>query len=165
MFSVPDALIAVHPQPAWRSRGQYVFQNLYTEGGQQKSEQCWGRRLVGGGLEVGCIPIVLNHFAMGDHIVEGEKEHIWKQVRSCGSSVIRFFPTSPSKKDINTLMHGVRERAGIMELAAKNEILAIHCQTVQIENLMSDFAEELLAKEVILKWEFGFRPERKIELI
>jgi hypothetical protein len=160
MFSVPDSLITVHPQPAWRSRGQYVFQNLYYEGSQQKSEQCWGRRLLRGGLEVGCIPFVLNHFAMGDHIVEDEEEHVWKQVRSCGSSVMRYFPTSPKKKDINNLMKGVRERAGIMELSAKNEQLAIHCQTVQIEDLMIEFAEELLAKGDILKWEFGFRPER-----
>jgi hypothetical protein len=59
--------VAVHPDPVWRSRSNFVLSATLPANGTQKTiEQLWGRRLSEYSFEICCIPFFVYGISLAD---------------------------------------------------------------------------------------------------
>ncbi|MCK6407034.1 MAG: DUF4265 domain-containing protein [Rhodocyclaceae bacterium] len=66
--------IAVHPQPAWADRANFViFADLEPFGMPGKWEQLWARQTAESAFELCCIPFFTYGLALGDEVVTRQK--------------------------------------------------------------------------------------------
>src|SRR6266581_8592772 len=57
---------AVHQEPVWRARANFIIAAETPDGGDAKTEQLWARQLGENRFEICCIPLFLYEIALGD---------------------------------------------------------------------------------------------------
>ena len=107
--------IAVHPDPVWRDRADFLVRARVDDGW----EQIWSRKLADGAFEVCCIPFFVHDLALGD-IVDTESvpgsQYAIKAVREeSGHRTYRaWFGDSPNPE---------RTRADVMDFVTQSGCL------------------------------------------
>ena len=82
---------AVHQDPAWWDRSNFIIAAPVSDGGDIKTEQLWARKDDKGGFEVCCIPFFAYDLALGD-VVEADAEYLVRRViRPSGRFVFRVW--------------------------------------------------------------------------
>ena len=70
---------AVHLDPVWRERSDFVIAAEIASGGEARTEQLWARRINGYRFEICCIPFFVYDVALGD-VVETDGDYIVRRV-------------------------------------------------------------------------------------
>jgi hypothetical protein len=82
---------AVHKEPIWRERSNFIIAASIPDGGDVETEQLWARREDGGNFEICCIPFFVYDLALGD-IVETDSSYLVSRVvRESGRYVFRLW--------------------------------------------------------------------------
>lgn len=70
---------AVHQEPVWRDRSNFVIAAAVPGGGDTETEQLWGRQIDERRFEICCIPFFVYDLALGD-VVETDGDYIVERV-------------------------------------------------------------------------------------
>ena len=130
---------AVHPDPVWRSRADFVIGARLPEG----SEQLWAKQLTEQAFELCCIPFFAYGLALGD-VVETDAEYEVRRVtRPSGRSVFRvWFGDSPlSTTDRDRLAADLTEAGALVERSSVN-LLAVDAASQDLADSLAAYLGE-----------------------
>jgi hypothetical protein len=88
---------AVHLEPVWRERSNFVIAAEVPDGGDTETEQLWARQIDEHRFEICCIPFFVFDIALGD-VVETDRQAVTSSV---SGSVSRFIHAMKSAKSSN----------------------------------------------------------------
>ena len=107
--------IAVHREPAWRERSDFILRaRIDPDGTDLELEQLWGRRVDNDRFELCCIPFFLYDVALGDVVETAEDLFVSGVWRASGRYVFRVFfgePSSPRSETVEEL----KDLGGLVE--------------------------------------------------
>lgn len=82
---------ALHPEPVWRERSNFVIAAEVPDGGDTETEQLWARQIDEHRFEICCIPFFVFDLALGD-VVETDGDYLVRRVvESSGRYVFRVW--------------------------------------------------------------------------
>src|SRR5947209_2116831 len=77
---------AVHSEPVWRDRSNFIIAAEVLGGGDTRTEQLWARQVDEHRFEVCCIPFFVYDVALGDVVVTSPKgDRKYTSWRRCSS--------------------------------------------------------------------------------
>lgn len=86
-----DAREAVHPEPVWRARSDFVIAARLQEDDELEFEQLWARQVAPYRFELCCIPFFLFDMALGDVVETDEDYTVRRVVEPSGRYVFRVW--------------------------------------------------------------------------
>lgn len=137
MAEANDDKIAVHQDPVWRDRANFVIRAKLEEEGRW--EQLWARQLSENRFEICCIPFFVYDLALGDEVetepTEGAKYVVKQVVKDSGRYTFRVW--SGDSHDRQAVDEVVAKAA---ELGCAVEWHSVHLIAISAE---PDFAQQL----------------------
>jgi hypothetical protein len=139
---------AVHPEPAWRERADFIIDAKLPKGRRLQWEQLWARQVGPYRFEVCCIPFFVYDLALGDEVETGEhgdERYVLQQVsRTSGHYTFRVWfgsdhPPSATEEVLNEV-----ERLGCLFEWYSDNLLALDAPT---DTLAQALADLLYARE------------------
>jgi len=129
---------AVHPEPVWRDRSNFVIGARLPEPG--RTEQLWARQLGERRFEVCCIPFFLYDVALGDVVETDENYDFVRVVRPSGRYVFRvWFGDSTYSKD--RVADGLTKLGALLEWSSAN-LLAVDAADDEQAKAVADFLQD-----------------------
>ena len=125
---------AVHEEPVWRERADFIIAAELIGGSEVKTEQLWARRLDEHRFEICCIPFFVYDLALGDVVETDDAYLVRRVVVPSGRFVFRvWFGESFHPRD--EIASQLDELGAVLEWSSPN-LLAV------------DAADECLAKSI-----------------
>lgn len=131
---------AVHQDPVWRSRSNFIIAAPIDGGRDFKTEQLWARKDDEGRFELCCIPFFVYDLALGD-VVETDSEYLVRRVvRPSGRFVFRvWFGDSFHPRD--EVADELKALGSLIEWSSRN-LLAVDAADEGHAQLVADFLAE-----------------------
>jgi len=131
---------AVHQEPAWRNRSDFIIAAEIPAGGGTKTEQLWARRIDQYRFEICCIPFFVYDLALGD-VVDTDLDHIIQRVvKPSGRYVFRvWFGESFHPRD--EIAEQIKGLGSVIEWSSPN-LLAVDAVDEEHAKLVADFLHE-----------------------
>jgi hypothetical protein len=150
----PGDYVAVHSDPVWRARSNFVFRvPIEGEGEERHWEQLWWQRLSDTRFVLCCIPFFAYGLSLGDEVVVDDNGRIVAISKPSGQWTYRvWFGDVASDRRMAALEHITRE-GPIMEQSSEN-LLALSASAVQSRQLADVLAR--LESEGFLRYECGW---------
>jgi uncharacterized protein DUF4265 len=133
---------AVHQDPVWRERANFIIHAELSEKDRPKRfEQIWARQFADDRFEVCCIPFFVFNIALGDVVVTspkgGLKYVVEKVIESSGRYVFRvWLGHSPQPRD--QIVSELRALGSLIEWSSPN-LLAVDAADREHAQLVADF--------------------------
>ncbi|MFC5286626.1 DUF4265 domain-containing protein [Actinokineospora guangxiensis] len=130
---------AVHPDPVWRSRADFVIGARLPEG----SEQLWAKQLGEHVFELCCVPFFVYGLALGDVVETDTGYELRRVARRSGRSVFRvWFGDSPlSTTDRDRVAADLAEAGALVERSSAN-LLAVDAATPELADSVAAYLAE-----------------------
>lgn len=131
---------AVHQEPVWRDRSDFVIAAAVLGGGDTKTEQLWGRQIDERRFEICCVPFFVYDLALGD-VVETDSDYIVERVvEPSGRYVFRvWFGESFHPRD--AIAAELKAIGSLIEWSSPN-LLAVDAADEEHAKLVADFLAE-----------------------
>lgn len=131
---------AVHQEPVWRERSDFIIAAEVPEGGDTKTEQLWARQLGDHRFEICCIPFFVYDIALGD-VVETDSSYVVQRVvEPSGRYVFRvWFGESFHPRD--EIADGLKTFGSLVEWSSRN-LLAVDAIDAAHAQHVADFLAE-----------------------
>jgi hypothetical protein len=132
---------AVHPDPVWRERADFVIGAPLPEEG--RAEQLWAREVSGQRLQICCIPFFLYDVALGDIVETDANYDLLRVVKPSGRYVFRVWFGDSSFSQPERTAEQLRALGALLEWSSAN-LVAIDAADEHEAQRLSDFltAEE-----------------------
>jgi hypothetical protein len=131
---------AVHQDPVWRDRSNFVIAAAVPDGGDTKTEQLWARRIDEHGFEICCIPFFVYDLALGDEVETDEDYVVKRVVKPSGRYVFRvWFGDSSYPRD--DIAEALKSMGSLIEWSSRN-LLAVDAEDEEHAELLADFLAE-----------------------
>jgi hypothetical protein len=144
--------VAVHREPALRSKANYIFRaRIERSGDNVEWEQLWGRKLAENVLELCCIPFFLYDVHLGDIVLIDEKSVLVAVISSAGQRTFRVWFLRSDTEERRAMIHEL-EQAGPIEWSSDNLV------AVSVEAGRSQAVADLLSEAErlgVLEYETG----------
>ncbi len=130
---------AVHQEPVWRDRSNFIIAAPIRDGGEIKTEQLWARRDESH-FEICCIPFFVYDLALGD-VVETDADFLVQRViRRSGRYVFRvwFGESFHPREEIAAKL---KARGALIEWSSRN-LLAVDTVDEEHAQGVADFLAE-----------------------
>jgi hypothetical protein len=111
------ARIAVHRDPIWRDRSDYIVRAIIEDPGDTDvtTEQLWARRIDDRRFELCCIPFFLNDVALGDEVAVDAQNWVTRVVRPSGRWVFRVHIAESEFARRDEIVLDLAERGALVE--------------------------------------------------
>lgn len=128
---------AIHQQPIWRDRSNFIIAVEVPGGGERKTEQLWVRQISDHRFEVCCIPFFAYDIALGD-VVDTDTDYVVKRVvEPSGRYVYRvWFGESFHPRD--EIATGLTSLGSLIEWSSPN-LLAVDAVDEEHAQVVADF--------------------------
>lgn len=131
---------AVHQEPVWRERSNFIIAAPISDGGDVKTEQIWARKDEDGHFEVCCIPFFVYDLALGD-IVETDDDYLIQRiVKSSGRYVFRVW-LGESNYPKDALIAKLTELGALIEWSSNN-LFAVDAVDKKHAQIVADYLTE-----------------------
>lgn len=139
---------AVHQEPVWRARSNFIIAADILSGGDTKTEQLWARQIDQYRFEICCIPFFVYDLALGD-VVETDANYIVQRVAEpSGRYVFRVW-LDESFRPRGEIAEELTALGSLIEWSSGN-LLAVDAMDEDHAKLVADFlAEKERQKRVI----------------
>jgi hypothetical protein len=128
---------AVHPEPVWRGRSDFIISAVLPEG---RSEQLWARQIDDRQFELCCIPFFLFDLSLGD-VVETDAEYaVTRVVERSGRYTFRvwFGESSHPRDEVVTALTAL----GTLTEWSSLNLLAVDATDANHAQIVADFLQE-----------------------
>lgn len=128
---------AVHQEPIWRDRSNFIIAASIRDGGDVETEQLWARRDDEGHFEICCIPFFVYDLALGD-VVETSADYLVQRViRQSGRYVFRvwFGESFHPRDEVAGQLKGL---GSLVEWSSPN-LLAVDAVDLEHAQMVADF--------------------------
>lgn len=145
--------VAVHSDPIWRDRANFVFAALQgTKDGKNEWEQLWGQEVAPQRCVVCCIPFFVRDVALGDE-VEIDANFVFRQVvQQSGQVTFRVWFGGQDATTRQRLVSEIEAINPLMEWSSEN-LLALSVPETEAQHL-ADYLQ-LRENEGLLHYETG----------
>lgn len=145
--------IAVHSQPVWRDRTDFIFHAYCgSKNGRNEWEQLWGKKVAPSCYVVCCIPFFVYDVALGDE-VEIDTNHVLKRVvNKSGQLTFRVWFGEQGAAIRKKMVLEMETMDLLMEWSSYN-LLGLSVQQDRAQ-LLADYLQ-LRENEGLLKYETG----------
>ena len=131
---------AVHQEPVWRDRSNFIIAAEIPGGGETKTEQLWGRQRGGHRFEICCIPFFVYDLSLGD-VVETDEDYIVRRVvEPSGRFVFRVW-FGESFQPRGEIADELKALGSLVEWSSRN-LLAVDAVDGEHAQLVADFLAE-----------------------
>lgn len=131
---------AVHEDPIWRDRSDFIIAARISGESQVATEQLWGRRLDGRRFEICCIPFFVYDLALGDVVETSEDFIVERVVEPSGRYVFRvWFGESFHPRD--EIAQGLKALGSLIEWSSPN-LLAVDAVDEEHAQHVANFLAE-----------------------
>lgn len=145
-----DTTVAVHRDPVWRERSDFIITVEIDPGDTaRETEQLWARKIDESHFELCCIPFFTYHLALGDVVrtePRGERQYVVAEVtQPSGRFVFRvwFGGTTEPRQDI---LNELESLGGLLEWSSYN-LLAVDAIDTDHAQLIADYLKACAAEE------------------
>ncbi len=145
--------VAVHAEPIWRERANYVFAaHQGTKEGKNEWEQLWGREVAPQRCVVCCIPFFVRDIALGDEVEIDSNFVFQRVVRPSGQVTFRVWFGGQDATSRRDLIREIEAMKPLMEWSSEN-LLALSVPEAEAQR----FADHLQLREDggLLQYETG----------
>jgi hypothetical protein len=129
---------AVHSEPVWRDRANFIIGASLPEEG--RAEQLWARQVCDQRFEICCIPFFLYDIALGDVVETNADNEIVRVVEPSGRYVFRlwFDESFHARKEV---AERLSELNALLEWSSMN-LLAVDAADAEQAQLVADLLTE-----------------------
>lgn len=137
----PGEYEAVHQEPIWRDRADFVFAaHLGTKDGKSEWEQLWGERTAARRFILCCIPFFARDLALGDE-VETDADFVLQQVvHRGGQTTFRVWFGGQGSTARQELVKEIEAMMPLMEWSSEN-LLALSVRDGDEAQKVSDYLQ------------------------
>lgn len=129
---------AVHLEPAWRNRANFVIGAPLPEPG--RAEQLWARQISDDRFEICCIPFFLYDIALGDVVATDENHDVVRVVEPSGRYVFRVW-FGESAQPPQAIAERLTDLGALLEWSSAN-LLAVDAADAAQAQRVADFLAE-----------------------
>jgi hypothetical protein len=145
--------VAVHSDPIWRDRANFVFAaHQGTKDGKNEWEQLWGQQVAPQRCVVCCIPFFVHDVALGDEVEIDTNFVLQRVVRSSGQVTFRVWFGDQDVAARQRVVREIEAMNRLMEWSSEN-FLALSVLEVDAQQL-ADYLQ-LRENESLLQYETG----------
>lgn len=145
--------VAVHSDPIWRDRSNFVFAaHQGTKDGKNEWEQLWGQEVAPQRCIVCCIPFFVRDVALGDEVEIDANFVLQRVVRPSGQVTFRVWFGGQEATTRQDLVQDIEAMKPLMEWSSEN-LLALSVPEAEAQR-MADYLQ-LRENEGLLQYETG----------
>jgi len=139
---------AVHPEPVWRERSNFVIAADVPDGGDTQTEQLWARQIEEHRFEICCIPFFVFDLALGDVVETDDTYLLHRVVERSGRYVFRvWFGESFHPRD--EIAEELERLGALLEWSSVN-LLAVDATDEPHAQKIADFLQERQDRGLLL---------------
>jgi hypothetical protein len=150
------ARIATHPEPAWRSRANYILQvDLGPYDFPGRAEQLWARTVGDGHYELCCIPFFTYGFALGDVVSWDPETRTLRMTAAAGHGNLRVvFASRADAAAHHERLHGLLIDSGVLVEFSSAGYAAIDIANAAQQDAVIAVLAPLVESGTVV-WEWG----------
>jgi len=114
---------AIHQDPVWRDRSDFIIGADISIGGEPRSEQLWVRRVGGDLFEICCIPFFVRDLALGDIVETDAHLTLQRVVKPSGRYTFRVWFADSFHPRVE-IAEGLHHLGALLEWSSEN-LLAV----------------------------------------
>lgn len=145
--------MAVHSEPIWRDRANFVFAAYQgTKDGKNEWEQLWGQKVAPQRFVLCCIPFFVQDVALGDEVETDGDFVLQRVVRPSGQVTFRVWFGGQDATMRDGLVREIEAMKPLMEWSSEN-LLALSVPAAEAQQLADHL--QLRENEGLLQYETG----------